>query len=93
MGSGVEDAPDGCGGGCGGAVVAGAAELAMGLAWESDTRLLGLGDLRRLYECWMGGRGEGPRRQRRSDAVLAAGVLTWAAAQRKTGERDCHHIY
>jgi hypothetical protein len=41
-------APDGCGGRCGGAVVAGAAELAMGLAWESDTRLLGLGDMRRL---------------------------------------------
>jgi hypothetical protein len=33
------------------------------------------------------------RRRQRSDTILVAGVLAWAAAPRKTGERDCHHVY
>jgi hypothetical protein len=31
--------------------------------------------LRRWCECWTGGRGDGPQRRCRLDAVLAAGVL------------------
>jgi hypothetical protein len=34
--------------------------------------LLELGDWRMLYECAMGGRGEGPRQRRHSVTVLAA---------------------
>jgi hypothetical protein len=64
---GVEETPeDGLGGGLGGTVADGAAEeLAMGSDKAIDTKLLELGDWRRLYECAMGGRGEGPRRRQR----------------------------
>jgi hypothetical protein len=81
----VVDEPEvGCGGGWGGGweldVVA--EELAMASMVDLDTRLSKLGDLRRKYVCWTGGRGEGPRRRRRSDAVLAAGVQ--AGVRRKS---------
>jgi hypothetical protein len=77
IGGGDEDAPnDDCGGGCGRTLLDSAAKvLAMESVKATDTKLLELEPLRRWYECWAGGRGDGPRRRRALDIVLAAGVL------------------
>jgi hypothetical protein len=70
-----EGCGSGFGSGFGGTVVDGAAEvLAMGSDEATDTKLVGLVGLRRWYEWRTGGRGEGPRRGRCSDAVLTTGA-------------------
>jgi hypothetical protein len=62
---GIVDAPeDWCNGGGGGRVLEGAADvLALGSVKAPDTKLLELVLLRRCYECWTRGRGEGPQRR------------------------------
>jgi hypothetical protein len=77
IGGGAEEAAkEECGGGLDGTELDGAAVVwAMESVKATDTRLLELADLRRAYEWWTGGRGDGSWRRRREDAILAAGVL------------------
>jgi hypothetical protein len=65
----VDAADEDCGGWLGVTVLDGAVEvLAMGLVKVTYTKLLVLDNLRRAYEWWTGGRGDGSRL--RADAVL-----------------------
>jgi hypothetical protein len=93
----VVEPDDGCGGEFGGTMLCGAAEVwAMGSDKATDTKLLCSVDLRRWYEWKTGGRGEGPRRRRCSDAVLTAGVQALVTARGRQGRgdvTDCRLLY